>query len=54
VVPNALGPLRDSTPDAELPRTCPDTDDEAPVLSVADTEKASAAIGVGPSRIVFT
>ncbi len=53
VVPNELGPLRDSRPDAALPCTCPDTDEEAPVFSVPDAEKAPAVIGVLGNRIVF-
>ena len=53
LVRNELGPLRDSRPDAALPFTCPNTDDEAPVFSVPDTEKAPAVIGALGNRIVF-
>jgi hypothetical protein len=52
-VPNALGPLLDSKPDAVWPVTFPDREENAPVLSVPDTEKAPDLIDVLPRKIVF-
>jgi hypothetical protein len=52
-VPNALGPLLDSWPVAVRPRICPDTAEDAPVLSVPDVEKYPDVIEALPRMIVF-
>ena len=53
LVPNALGPLRDSWPVAVRPLTCPDTAEDAPVLSLPDAEKFPDVIEALPRMIVF-
>lgn len=52
-VPKALGPLRDSTPDAVSPWIFPEIDDDAPVLSVPPVAKLPPATVALPSAIVF-
>jgi hypothetical protein len=52
-VPKALGPLLDSTPEAVLPRTFPEMDDDAPVFSAPPVAKLPPASGALPSMIVF-
>ena len=52
-MPNALGPLLDNWPVAVRPLTCPDTAEDAPVLSLPDAEKVPDMIEALPRMIVF-
>jgi hypothetical protein len=53
LVPNALGPLLESWPVAVRPLTCPDTAEDAPVLSLPDAEKFPDVIDALSRMIVF-
>jgi hypothetical protein len=53
LVPNALGPLLDSSPVAVRALTCPDTPEDAPVLSLPDAEKFPDLIDALPRMMVF-
>lgn len=52
-VPNELGPLLESTPEAVSPWIFPEMDDDAPVSRVPPVAKAPVFSGALPSPIVF-